>query len=146
MPGGIYQTREQVKKRLGPMLRPLWSGQRRYAGFGDTSYYLPAGEEIAGFVRANPIAPGPAAGEAFDCDDYAFVLKGSVCLYARDTRAIAHSMCLGIAWGRFAWRPREFHACNWVLDADGAFAWIEPQTGAFHPLAECRGDLELILV
>lgn len=144
MPDGIYQTREQVKRRLGPLLTTRWSSQRRYAGFGDNRYYLPTATEVEAFVAASPIAPAQVASQAFDCDDYAFVLKGSVCLYVRDTQAITTSMCLGIAWGQFAWKP-EFHACNWVLDASGTLRWIEPQTQTFYPLAECTGGLELLL-
>jgi hypothetical protein len=145
MPDGVYLSREQVKKRLGPLLLPFWSGQRKYAGFGDTYYYLPTPAEVAAFVADHPIAPAQVASQAFDCDDYAFVLKGSVCLYVRDTQAISASMCLGIAWGRFAWKP-EFHACNWVLDAAGTFQWLEPQTKLFYDIGQCAGDLELVLV
>ena len=146
MAKGSYITERQVKRKLGKLLRSYWSKSRRtYAGFADRQFYLPTAGEVRAFLDAHPIPAELHSDEVFDCDDYAFVLKGLVCLHARSMKGVTSSMCLGIAWEFFDWAEEGFHAANWVLQDDGEFLWIEPQGATLHELEECQGGLTLVL-
>ncbi len=145
MPDGIYISNHRLKNRLGVKLGPYFATNRyRYAGFSDNEFYIPTRQEIETFLNHNPINPGKLYDESFDCDDYAFVLKGSVSLYVRNSEQFTASMCIGIAWGMFQW-AEGLHACNWALDSDFELIWIEPQNGEIYNLSECRGNLELLI-
>jgi len=145
MPDGIYISSNSLKNKLGVKLGSYFAKKRyRYAGFSDNEFYIPTRLEIETFLNDNPIKPGNLSDESFDCDDYAFVLKGSVSLYVRNSGQYTASMCIGIAWGMFQW-AEELHACNWALDSDFNLIWIEPQNGEIHDLHECRGNLELLI-
>jgi hypothetical protein len=134
-----------IKNRLGNMLGNYWL-TRYYAGFSDSSYYLPSLREMQAFISAHPITSSIYLGEGFDCDDYTFVFKGNMSLFTRDNLQLKHSVCVGIAWGYFTWRP-EYHAVNWFLDNDGVLRWIEPQDGNIYLLDQCQPKtLELLIV
>ena len=146
---GKTVTKAQVINRLGPLLNPLWvpSSNPHYAGLNDDQFYLPSFVEISTYVKASHAKiPAPAnLGEGFDCDDFAYVFKGQLSLFTRDRLRLPHSVCCGIAWGRFAWVNEE-HACNWVLTDDYVFHWIEPQTQSLYPLHDgVQGSLRLII-
>lgn len=145
---GIYITTPQLRANLAKKLRPYWATDSRpkYAGFSDSRYYTPTGDEIREFLDKTPLQPMGSFGEVFDCDDYAFVMKGAASLYARDVAKLESSLCIGIAWGRFSWKPDPFHACNWTLDNGGEFWWVEPQDHQLHALTTCQGDLTLIII
>jgi hypothetical protein len=134
--------------RLSRYVKPYWAADNRakYAGFADSRYYAPTVQELEGFLRNTPLQPTVMFGEVFDCDDYAFVMKGAASLFARDLARLQTGLCLGIAWGNFAWKPDPFHACNWVIDADGHLWWVEPQDHRVHDIPQCRGDLTLLLI
>lgn len=145
---GEYITTTQLKARLSKQLRPYWATDSRskYAGFSDSRYYAPTGDEIMKFLDNTPLQPTGLFGELFDCDDYAFVMKGAASLYARDVAKLESSLCIGIAWARFFWKPDPFHACNWTLNNEGQVWWVEPQDHELHPLTTCKGDLTLIII
>lgn len=144
---GRYLTAGQLKRRLSRLLSPFWASSRRtYAGFSDEQFYAPTEAEVRTFLEAEPIPAELYQDEVFDCDDYAFVLKGLVSLHARSLERITSSMSIGIAWGRFDWVDDEFHATNWVLLEDGEFRWLEPQDGTVHAVGECSGGLTLVVV
>jgi len=144
---GCYVSTSRLRYRLSRHLRGLWSGSRRtYAGFADSEYFTADIDELRQFLRNTPLQPVAAFGEVFDCDDYAFVLKGAASLYARDSGRLTAGLCVGIAWGSFTWKSEPRHACNWSVDSDNDFWWIEPQDNGLYPLSECSGDLEMILI
>lgn len=144
---GKIVSKDYVASTLSGILRPYWAlDHRTFAGFSDFQYYLPTPEELETFLKENPVKdPEATPDEGFDCDDYAYVLKGAACLSARRKWGVQHSMCLGIAWGNFKWRSG-FHCCNWVIDAEGNFSWVEPQDSRFHQVADCEYGLTLIIV
>lgn len=136
-------TQAAVKQTLGRyyLTERYWAqSTRNYAGFSDEAYVLPNEEEILAIIAANPVTRPPTVSEAFDCDDFAFVFKGLACLYTRDHLKIEHSLCIGIAWGCFAWTEPafEFHATNWVLIDQLGLLWCEPQNGTLYPLDNCN--------
>jgi hypothetical protein len=145
---GAYLDFGAVKLVLRKYVDSYWAvGQTpRYAGFADQQYYLPSQGEIGALLRDIPRQPLGFFGEVFDCDDYAFVMKGAVSIYARDTLRVQAGPCIGIAWGRFAWKPEPFHACNWAIDDQHNFSWLEPQDRTVHKPTECFGGLTLLIV
>jgi hypothetical protein len=134
-----------IKNRLGGMLGNYWLS-RSYAGFTDSSYYLPSLNEMQIFINTYPISSNIYLGEGFDCDDFTFVFKGNMSLFTRDQLRLNYSVCVGIAWGYFSWRT-EFHAVNWFLDKDLVLRWVEPQDGSLYLINECKAkSLELLIV
>ena len=130
------------------MLNYWTSSNRKFGGFADDQYYLPSLDEVKSFHEQNPIQHAPELNEGFDCDDFSFVYKGMISLYGRNEIQQQGSLCVGIAWGHFAWR-NEYHACNWFLDENFNVFWIEPQDEvdiAIKGLDECEGGLTLVLV
>lgn len=139
---------DKLKRKLGTRLRKYRKGARtKYSGFADREYYLPTYDELAGLVAGHPVEPADFFGERFDCDDYAFVFKGSLCLHARDVAVAAGlpaPLAVGIAWAHFDW-VNGLHAVNVAIDDDRDVYWIEPQDGTIHELDACDGGLELIV-
>ncbi|MEM9584950.1 MAG: lectin MOA-related protein [Pseudomonadota bacterium] len=66
---------------------------------------------------------------AFDCDDYSFILKGLISQWYRHNRPSDLPFAMGIAWGFFnSFSRTEFHSLNFVFIADDRkLRWIEPQ-------------------
>ena len=145
---GVYIGTPQLKARLSKQVRPFWAtdGRPKYAGFADSRYYAATVTEIERFLRDTPLQPSGAFGEVFDCDDYAYVMKGAASLYARDVANLESGLCLGIVWASFSWKPDPFHACNWTLDDVGQLWWIEPQDHQRHAPTTCQGNLTLLLI
>jgi len=143
---GDYLSIQTIKQRVGRSLRGLWCNRNRtYAGFSDNEFYVPTRDELDAFLTERPIRHADECDESFDCDDFAFVLKGMISLYARRSRHLRASVCLGIGWGKFQWVPDTFHAVNWALVDGSEFVWLEPQDGSVHAVDECEGGLTLIL-
>jgi len=146
---GVYKPRRELQNYLGSIPNNLWaSGNHNFGGFSDSSLYLPTRDELERFLRENAVNDADDFDEGFDCDDYSFVLKGRAAIFGRRRLGLQHSMCLGITWGYFGWVQdgKAFHCCNWVIENDKNFLWIEPQDGSFHRLDECAGGLTLMLV
>jgi hypothetical protein len=144
-----YRDTPWIKQAVGRQLAGRWAtNSRTYAGFSDSGYFLPSLQELSEFLSANQVQWPARFTEGFDCDDFTFVLKGRVSLYCRDQLGESRSLCIGIAWGKFDWRPG-LHACNWSLVDTGEFRWIEPQdppNGALRTVGHCSGDLRWIVV
>lgn len=118
-----------------------------FVAFADNRFWTPTRDELVRLVSDVDFPDIDAiatVGEAFDCDDYAFVLKGRASNSNR-RRGVSSGLCLGIAWGRFSWLPGIDHAVNWVVEDDRSFWWIEPQTRRFHRPEECLGSLSLLI-
>jgi len=137
-----------LKALVSKHLKPYWASDSRpkYWGFADESYYLPNMEELTSFLAENPLREELATyGEVFDCDDYAFVMKGGAGIHAR-AKGFAKGWALGIVWGAFTWKSDPAHACNWAILADRSLRWIEPQTNLTYPISNSSGEITLILV
>lgn len=128
-----------------------WQSRGYYIGISDNTFYLPTFQEFKTYVYHNRINISPynpiAGTEGFDCDDFSFILKGHVSLYNRQVTQKKHSWAVGIIWGRFTW-TNEYHATNFVITQDHGMLLYEPQQymNGFHPLSDCTGDVELILL
>ena len=136
-----------AKRRIRPFVRDFWASNiGTYAGFSDLKYYAPTQADVARILAALDLPT--AAGELYDCDDFAFGLRAHVSRFVRESGEFEVTPCIGIGWARFAWvrNGQEDHACNWVLGADGIFRWIEPQDRSIHPATDCPGRLTLLLV
>ena len=148
---GIYIETGDLKDHLKKITKGYWVKSKKvktrskFWRFSDSKYYLPTFDEAKEFVDKNPIKPADHFKESFDCDDYSFVLKGSMSLYVRDKVKVDNSMCLGIVWGYFNW-ANGYHSCNWVFDSKFKFHLIEPQTGELKEMADCTGNIDLMIV
>ena len=138
-----------VKQIITKSTRGKWvknNGKcRKYMGFADSHYCLMNLKATRQYLQRIRIRGRSDLEEGFDCDDFAYVLKGRMCLYGRDKLHAKHSLCIGIAWGYFEWVPNENHAVNWMIDESKKLYWIEPQNRTIYPAEECRGRLQLIL-
>ena len=114
--------------------------------YGDGSYYLPTRAEIEAIMRASQSDRRMWLQERFDCDDFAYVLKGEISAHAYDTEEHRYGLCSGIVWGYFDWIVQPFHAVNWVLTSDTTLWLIEPQTDAIYPAERCTGGITRLLV
>ena len=140
-----YLELDELRGLLRVRLEGRWA-PGRHAGFSDSRYWAPPRaelEELAGAVAGGDVLP--SVGEAYDCDDYAFALKGLASQTNRQ-RGRDAGLCFGIVWGQFAWLPGVSHAANWAVDDTGEVLWIEPQDGSLEPLDRCLGDISLLLV
>lgn len=65
----------------------------------------------------------------FDCDDFAFILKGLVAKWRVDDDPNGLPLAFGVAWGRFrGFGNGQYHALNWVaFSEDRKIRWVEPQ-------------------
>jgi hypothetical protein len=142
---GQYISTVVLKQAMGRQLRSLWSKSRNYAGFGDEEYYLPSVAEVQALLAQIAIAPAALTQSWFDCDDYAFVLKGLMALASREQQDLRAAPCIGVAWGKFSWMGGAFHACNWFVDDGGELLWLEPQTMGTFDLPQCL-ELNLLVV
>jgi hypothetical protein len=68
----------------------------------DDEYYLPTVEEVQQILCASVVSRLAAAGDRFDCDDFAFGVKGEValCGYVKDELKTL-SICFGVIMGVF---------------------------------------------
>lgn len=142
-----YVKAETVKRIITESTQGMWVKDRaeKYMRFADNRYYLMDYNATLNYLKRIRIRHRQDLGEGFDCDDFAYVLKGRMCLYGRDKLNAKHSLCIGIAWGHFEWVKNENHAVNWMIDRSKKFYWIEPQNRTIHCADECKGNLQLIL-
>lgn len=110
----------------------------------DNNYYLPTHDEIQFILEESQLERRHWLEDRFDCDDFAFVLKGEISSHTYKAGQLKCGLCFGIAWGHFAW-VNEYHAANWFLDADNQLFFIEPRWDTFHRVEHCRGGIDLIL-
>jgi len=119
---------------------------------GDEKYFVPAEERIREITSTSLQHHQQYYAERFDCDDFAYVLKGEFCLHTFKNAESEFGLCAGILWGEFSWVTGQ-HAINWALIApkgDGAdfeIVLIEPQGDVFYNSTEYKaGTMSLILV
>ncbi len=114
--------------------------------YGDTHFYLPTLAEVALILQASHLDRKKWMQERFDCDDFAYVLKGEMSAHAYDAPDLHLGLCSGIVWGCFDWTGDEFHAVNWAVTSDEVVWLIEPQTDDIYPIERCTGGISLLLV
>ena len=147
MSNGKVVSAEWLKRYLSPRLKPYWTKKRgKYAGFADEDYYLPTISEINAILGSMSFPP--PAKNIFDCDDFAFAFRADAARYSRLINNFPAFPCMGIAWGRFAWvsKGKVDHACNWAVNNNGTFRWVEPQSKTLYATNKCRGQLRLLLI
>lgn len=92
----------------------------------DTKYLLLPLSVVKNFLRKSNVDRldwDPSG--AFDCDDFALVLKAQFSRKAYKAR-LRGALCFGIVWGML---PYPFpHALNWMINDDDELRFIEPQT------------------
>ncbi len=113
--------------------------------FGDNQYYLPTQDEVEFILTESNLERKRFMPERFDCDDYAFILKGEISQHAYQAGQLRSGLCAGIVWGHFNWNQRGYHAVNWYLDASEALYFIEPQWDMFFESANAQKGIDLLL-
>ena len=91
----------------------------------DTEYCLPPENLAKKIIKRSKVDQRAWDKDgAFDCDDFALVLKADFAheAYRRGGRG---AYCFGIVWGMLPY-PRP-HALNWMINSDGVFRFVEPQ-------------------
>lgn len=114
--------------------------------FGDECYYLPSRRELALILRESQPERRRHMLERYDCDDFAYAIKGEMTAHAWETDDLRYGLCVGLAWGRFDWMPVAGHAVNWAVTSDEALWFIEPQTDDIYPHERCTGGIRLLIV
>jgi len=108
----------------------------------DSQFYCPPLADARQIIDASTLDRKTWAGERFDCDDFALVLKShfAEAAYADGKRRAAH--CFGIVWGMLP----DCHAINWMVTNDLELLFIEPQSDKiFSPRASDK-DIWFMLV
>ncbi len=113
--------------------------------YGDGSYYLPTTQEVQQILTNSQLDRRTWMAERFDCDDFAYVLKGEMSVHAYDTGDLRFGLCVGMVWGRFDW-INGYHAVNWFVDPNGVLRFIEPQTDVIYESTSCQGEISLLVV
>lgn len=132
---------------LDGMLRRILAGKLLVdpgIRFGDGSFYLPLLNEVEAILKASQSDRRTWLAERFDCDDFAYVLKGEMSVHAYETPGLKFGLCVGIVWGYFDW-VQGYHAVNWFLDDQGVLRFVEPQTDQIYDLTHCQGEISLLL-
>ncbi len=112
--------------------------------YGDSVFYLPTLAEVRRVLVASQLDRRTWLQDRFDCDDFAYVLKGEMSAHAYDTAERRLGLCFGMLWANFDW-VEGFHAVNWVVTSDESIWLIEPQTDDIYPHARCTGGIALLL-
>jgi hypothetical protein len=113
--------------------------------YGDGTYYLPTVQEVEQILAASQSDRRTWLEERFDCDDFAYVLKGEMSVHAYDTGDISFGLSVGMVWGNFDW-VTGYHAVNWFVASDGVLRFIEPQSDTIYDASHCQGGISLLVV
>ena len=133
---------------LGGLVDSLLQGkfsEDRGVRFGDGSFYLPTLPEVREILEASRADRRTWMAERFDCDDFAYVLKGEMSVHAYETPELRYGLCVGMVWGNFDW-VQGYHAVNWFLGSDGVLRFIEPQSDDIYEMDRCTGNISLFVV
>lgn len=113
--------------------------------FGDGSFYLPTVEQVRAILKASEADRRTWMAERFDCDDFAYVLKGEMSVHAYAHGELRFALCVGMVWGNFDWVDG-YHAVNWFVANDGELQFVEPQDDTIYDASHCLGQISLLLV
>ena len=97
----------------------------------DDKYYCPPLEDAGNIVGVSGVDRKKWLRQAFDCDDFAYVLKAhfAEAAYVDGMRVDRPAHCLGILFGTVCISDKEpgSHAVNWMVDDKRELHFIEPQ-------------------
>ncbi len=146
----MFVTKDKISNEILNATQNKWvNPENKFIGFNDELYYSPAKQEIENYLYYNRIivAPNDPLGktEGFDCDDFAFALKGNIAIFNRNTARQPHSWAVGLIWGEFEW-VKGYHVINWVFTRDKGLFLIEPQNGKLEDFRRCTGNISLIIL
>lgn len=148
----LKQLKACVMPAFASMLTPLAA-----QFFMDSHYYLPTVLEVQMIMARSKIARlAVTIDERFDCDDYAFGVKGefSRCAYD-DNRLGDCSFCFGLVMGKFQFKNEEHATCFFVAGDEKVYLvdpylpvpWdrtvseepppLDPLTVPIHPVSDC---------
>lgn len=111
----------------------------------DNDYYLPTQDELAFLLKQSHLDRLEWQKERFDCDDFAYALKGEISIHGFKANKLVAGFAVGIIWGNFDWADSIPHAVNWFIDSSGKLFFIEPQHDDIYEHTECSGS-DLILL
>lgn len=110
---------------------------------GDDSYYLPNEAEVRAIWKDSKLDElDGQKPQQFDCDDYAWVMKGHASRYAYFQLPWTQ---LGIGVGFVAgalWRGN--HAANFFIE-NQTLRFIEPRDGKIYSLSDCTSIRQLYI-
>lgn len=146
----MYVDYDIIRTKVLNKLKTKWhSGENIIVT--DKQYYVPTFNEFKTYIQYNKISISPTnpiqGGEGFDCDDYAFALKGHIGIFNKNVAKKNHSWAVGIILGHFAW-INEYHAANWLLTRDHGLFLFEPQkyVDGFERFDKCIGSVKLVIL
>jgi hypothetical protein len=126
-PTGKIASSEDVAKVISWWFSPkgrLKLGERgvdeRLVHVLDNEYYLPTVYEVKRVLAASRVGGLDYNTEGFDCDDFAFGVKGEFSQYAykhkRDGRIKGYGIAFGVIVGQFAWETGRHVTCFCVAN------------------------------
>jgi hypothetical protein len=147
-PGGNIATAAQIEAFIRQSLAGKLASPNLIR-LGDASFYVPTLAELRAIIARSQGHRKQYTAERFDCDDFAYVLKGEFSSHFYEASNLVCGIAAGIIWGLFSWIA-EFHSANFGITSDHGFVLIEPQSGnqpdKLFPVSECRGSVSLVLV
>lgn len=147
-PAGNIATAAQVDEFIRNSLHGKFADPR-VIRLGDANFYVPTLAELRAIIARSQAHRQQYTAERFDCDDFAYVLKGEFSLHFYKASNLVCGIAAGIIWGRFSW-INEFHSANFGITSDQGFVLVEPQSGdqpdKLYPVSECRGSVSLVLI
>lgn len=109
---------------------------------GDDGYYLPDAKEVEAIWNDAKWDELDVRQQRFDCDDYAWVMKGHASRYAY-FRSDWGQLGIGVGFvAGYLWRPN--HAANFFIEGQ-TLRFIEPRDGTLHSLSECTSILQMFI-
>lgn len=111
----------------------------------DSTYYCTPKVDAEEILQQSTVDRLQWTADAFDCDDFAHVLKAhfAEAAYKDGIRRPPH--CLGIVWGMLS-SPFFTHAMNWMIDANRKLWFIEPQSDQIFEPRETDRNIYFMLI
>ena len=135
--------------------------------FLEDIYYLPDPKEVQRILAASRTSRLAYFENRFDCDDFAFGVKGEFSLYAyKRAQMKDRAICFGVVMGIFDWtnEAQNHAACFFVgrdrkvylvepkepwleMSTDGVAMprWIESEKIILHQVSECKNCFLLLV-
>jgi hypothetical protein len=142
--GGVVAQQSRVSTIVQTALAGKFSSDPGIR-YGDGYFYLPTLAEVQQILVASQLDRRTWLAERFDCDDFAYVLKGEMSIHAYDSGDLRYGLCVGMVWGDFDW-VAGYHAINWFIASDMVLRLIEPQSDTVYDVSHCLGRISLLLV
>ena len=123
---GIYISGTELIKLLRLKLKDKTKARFRYI-VADKEYYLPSKRQVQEVIRINRIDSLIYRPEAFDCDDFAYLLKSLFIKLTYKNKNRRAPLAIALVYGLL---PTP-HAFNILIDDNKDVYIIEPQTDKF---------------